>query len=75
MKIYVRAKPKSKKEYVKKLDEIHFEVAVREPPEDGKANQAVIKKLKEYFNLTFADISLVSGNTSKEKVFEINKDV
>ena len=45
MILYVKAKPKSKKEFIKQIDETHFVVAVHEPPEDGKANEAIRKSL------------------------------
>lgn len=38
MIIFVRAKPKSKKKFVKKIDATHYVVAVKEPPVDNKTN-------------------------------------
>ena len=70
MKLFVHAKPKSKKEYVKQIDETHFIVAVHEVPEDGKANDAIRKSLAEFLSLPRSSITLVSGPKSKEKVFE-----
>lgn len=71
MKIFVKAKPLSKKENVKKIDEGHFVVAVKEPPKDGKANKAIIKALAEYFNVVPSSINLISGFSSRDKTFEI----
>jgi uncharacterized protein (TIGR00251 family) len=71
MKIFVKAKPLAKEEKIKKVDEINFIVWVKEPPKDGKANRAIIKVLASYFKVAPSEISLVSGFSSKLKVFEI----
>jgi uncharacterized protein (TIGR00251 family) len=71
MLIKVKAKPKSKKEGVKKLAENYFEVRVNAPPEKGRANERIRELLAEYFNLPKSKVKLVGGETSKEKVFEI----
>ena len=72
MKIFVKAKPSSKNVYVKKVDEINFEVAVHEPPVKGKANAAIINSLAEYFKIDHTRIQIVSGWTSRSKVIEIS---
>ena len=71
MRIFVRAKPKSKREYVKRIGDLRFVVAVKEAPEKGKANQAIAKALAEFFNIQLSSVILVSGQTSKQKIFEI----
>lgn len=71
MKIYVKAKPRSKKEYVKKVDATHYIVAVNEAPDSGKANKALIKSLARYFDKPLSQLSIVSGETSHQKVVEV----
>ncbi len=71
MKIFVKAKPSAKEEFIKKIDGINFVVAVKEPPRKGKANKAIIKALAEYFNIAPSAVRLVSGFSAKQKVFEI----
>lgn len=71
MRIFVEAKPRAKEEKIEKIDDTHFKVWVKEPPEQGKANMAVIKVLTEYFNVSWSDIFLISGAASRKKVFEI----
>ncbi len=73
MKIVVKAKAKSKKKFVKKLDSTHFEVAVNDPSHEGKANKAIIKSLSEFFDIPQSKIILISGEKSREKVFEVEK--
>jgi len=71
MKIFVRAKPNSKKEFVEKISETNLIVAVKEPPVKGRANAAIQKALAEYFKVSPSQVVLVSGFSSKNKIFEI----
>lgn len=71
MKISVSAKPKSKKEFVKKLGEFSYSVSVKAEAKEGKANEAIIKILSEYFKIPKFKISIVSGLNFKQKVIEI----
>ncbi len=71
MKIFVHAKPKSRKEFVEKVDATHLIVAVRDPAVNNRANLAIIDALAEYFGVAPSCVSIVGGQTSKEKVAEI----
>ena len=71
MKIFVKAKPRAKNEKIEKIGEDCFKVSVKEPPEEGKANQAIVKAIAEYFKVNQSTIKLVSGFSSKNKIFEI----
>jgi uncharacterized protein (TIGR00251 family) len=73
MRVRVKAKPKSKKEGVKKLAEDFFEVRVNAPPEKGRANARIAELLAEYFGVPKSNVKLIRGETSKEKLFEIEK--
>lgn len=73
MKIFIKVKPKTKEEKVEKIDDVNFKVQVRELPEKGRANRAVIKVLADYFNINQSKIRIVSGSTSKIKIIEIVK--
>ena len=73
MKIFVKAKPSAKEEKIEKVDEINFIVSVKELPKQEKANKAIIKALAEYFKIAPSCVSLISGFSSKQKVFEILK--
>jgi len=71
MKIFIHAKPKSRKEFVEKVDDTHLIVAVKDPPTNNRANLAVIDALAEYFGIAPSCVSIISGHASKEKVVEI----
>jgi len=71
MKIFVEAKPGSKNEGVERIDENHFVVRVKEPPIQGRANRAITKALAGHLYIAPFRIKLVSGFSSKQKIFEI----
>lgn len=71
MKIFVKAKSGAKEEKVEKLDENHFIVSVKEPPVQGKANQAIVRVMAKYFQVSPSQVKIISGFTSREKVVEI----
>ncbi len=71
MRIFVSAKPNSKKEGVEKINETHFVVRANAPAKEGKANKRVEELLAEYLCVSKSSVFLIQGHTSKEKVFEI----
>ncbi len=71
MKIFVKAKPNSKKESIKKLSETNFEICVKEPPVKGLANAAIIKALSRHFGVPPSAVKITSGYTSRQKIVEI----
>lgn len=76
MKIRCKIKPNSKKGNLiqKSQDENgeFFEIFIREPAIEGKANLAVIKLLAEEFGVSKSRISLKTGIKSRFKIFEID---
>lgn len=49
----------------------YYTISVKEPPIEGRANEAITKLLAEYLKVPRSQIKLISGATSKRKVFEI----
>lgn len=72
VKIFVKAKPSAQEEKIEKISETNFTVSVKEPPIKGMANQAIIKALAGYFGIAPSRVRLVSGFSSRQKVFEIS---
>lgn len=68
LKIAVDVKTGSNFESIEKIGENHYLVFVKEQPKKGKANKAVIKALKDYFD---KQVFLVTGHTSSRKIFEV----
>ncbi len=84
MKIFVRAKPNAKQNKLTKIEspqltlegmgqrkETFYKAEVKEPPIDGRSNMAIVRLIAEYFDVPLFEIKLVSGQASKQKVFEI----
>jgi uncharacterized protein YggU (UPF0235/DUF167 family) len=82
MKIIVKVKTKSKVTKVERVtppelitasvpEPVIYKVSVKEAPVSGQANQAVIRALAEYFDIAPARVCLITGQTSKQKLFEI----
>ena len=70
MKIRVKVKPNSKTEELSQEGDT-FIVKVKEPPKEGKANQAVIKLLAEHFGVSQSQVRILSGLRSKDKAVEV----
>ena len=71
MKISVRVKPGSKKENVERVDDTNFIAHVKAPPVEGKANDALVRLLSDYFGVPKNHIRIIKGTTSKYKLIEI----
>ena len=71
MKINVKAKPSAREEKVEKIDEQNYVVSVKEPPEKGKANEAIRNALAVYFKTGSSRVKIVSGYSSRNKIIEI----
>jgi len=70
MKIQVKVKPGSKTEELSREGD-SFIVKVKEPPKEGRANQAVIKLLAEHFSVPQSHVRILSGFRSRNKVIEV----
>ena len=69
----VRAQPGAKKTAITGVygegASAQLKVAVHAPPIEGRANQALIEFLAEYFSLSRKNVELLTGETSRSKVF------
>jgi uncharacterized protein (TIGR00251 family) len=68
----VRVTPKSRRPGIGGIgDGANLAVAVNAAPEDGKANEATIAALAEFFGVPKRQIALVKGAASRLKRFKI----
>ena len=72
-KISIKTHPKSKKIKVLQKDTAHYEVWVREAPEKGNANQAVIKALSDHLGVPLSRLTISSGHASRNKIIEVDQ--
>lgn len=71
MIIQARIIPRSSRNAVVKENE-SFRVYTTVAPTDGKANQAVIKILADFFKVPKSAVVILRGHTARDKVIEIN---
>lgn len=64
----LRVQPKAKRNAVHGERAGALKVAVTAPPEDGRANEAVLALLREVFDLSRSQVVLLSGQTNRNKV-------
>src|ERR1700753_3514636 len=67
----VRAQPGARKAGVLGEQAGCLKIAVTAPPEDGRANKALVEALCELLQLRRSQVALLSGMTSREKRFLI----
>ena len=67
----VRAQPGAKKDAVLGRHGEAVKVAVTAPPEDGRANAALVEYLKSWLRVKRSQVELLSGEKNRNKVFLI----
>jgi len=72
MRITVHAKPSAKEERITSVGDAEFNVAVKEPPREGRANAAIARALAEHFGVAQSRVRLISGFASRTKTFDIS---
>jgi len=69
--IAVRAQPNASKNAVFGEHGGSLKVAVTAPPEDGRANEALVEVLRDWLGLKRSQVELASGLTNRNKQFLI----
>lgn len=72
MQIKIKVIPRAKKERIEKSDDI-LRVYINEPPVDGKANKKLIEVLARHLGVKKSQISIVSGETCRNKLINIQE--
>jgi uncharacterized protein (TIGR00251 family) len=67
----VHAQPRARKAGILGEHAGALKVAVTAPPEDGRANEALVELLAKKLGLKRSQVTLLSGQTSREKRFLI----
>jgi len=70
MKIEVKVKSNSKTEEVSQVRD-SLMVKVKQPPKEGRANQAVIRLLAQHFGVPQSQVTILSGLRNKNKTIEV----
>lgn len=73
MKIYIKVKVHAREYKAEKIDDDNLIVHVKEAPEKGRANWAVIKTIAEYYGVPTTSVKMVTGRASTKKLMEITE--
>lgn len=65
----VRAQPGARKDAVLGRHADALKIAVTAPPEDGRANDALVECLKSWLGVKRSQVELLSGHRNRNKVF------
>lgn len=71
MKIKLKVKPNSREQKVEVLPDGSFKVQVKSIADKGKANEEIVKILAKYFDVSRANIRIILGHDSPNKLVEI----
>ncbi len=71
MRIYVRVTPRAGVNEITKISDAEYKVRVTAVPEKGKANEAVIEILADYFDVPKSLVNIVGGRSTRTKIVDI----
>lgn len=71
MKLSVKVKPNAKQQKIEEDGAGNLVVWLKSPPTEGKANRELIELLSKKFQIPKSQISLKSGQASRQKIIEI----
>lgn len=67
----VRVTPRAKQNKVQRQPDGSLKVYVTAPPEDGRANEAVVDTIAEWLGVKRRDVEIIHGVTSRDKVVRV----
>lgn len=70
-RISVRVQPNARKAVLAAAGDGAFRLSVLEPATEGRANEACIRALAGFLDVPRSRVTLISGHTGRNKVFEI----
>lgn len=73
-KIEVHVKPNARRTEVKEIQAGLLQVFINAPPIEGRANDAVIEALADYYNVAKSRVVIRHGERGRKKLVEILPD-
>lgn len=71
VRLHLFIQPKSSKNEIVGVHNGLLKIKITAPPVDGKANEGVIAFLSDYFDLPKRDITIIRGETGRQKTVEL----
>jgi uncharacterized protein YggU (UPF0235/DUF167 family) len=72
MRINVKVKPNSKENKIEKVSNNTFNLWVKQAAKEGRANEAAVKLLSDFFDIAKSRIAIISGHKSKNKIVSLD---
>lgn len=76
-KIIIKATPKAKQNSIVRQDDSdgqrHYRIHTTAIPDNGKANEAIIKMLAKELGIAKSKLVLIRGETARDKIIEYRK--
>jgi uncharacterized protein (TIGR00251 family) len=69
--LQVRVQPRARRNAVTKVADGSLKVYVTAPPEDGRANEAVVEAIAEWLGVKRRQVEIIQGATSRNKVVRV----
>ncbi len=69
----IRVTPRAKQTKVQPQPDGSLKVYVTAPPEDGRANEAVVEALAEHFGVKRRQVEVITGLTNRNKIIRISR--
>ena len=69
--LQIRVQPRAKRNAVTKTADGSLKVYVTAPPEDGRANEAVVETIAEWLGVKRRQVEIIRGATSRNKVVRV----
>ena len=73
MKVSVRVTTNAKIDKIERTGD-NFKIWLKSKPIDNEANLALIKIIAKYFQVPKKAVGIVSGQTSRNKIIEVNEN-
>ena len=70
-KIWVTARPQSKKQQLKMTAPGEYVISFPDPARDGKANRKVIEILAEHFAVPKSAVRIILGQRNRKKLIQV----
>ena len=72
MKLLVKVRPGSKIEVLQKSSSGNWVAFVRPQPEAGRANEALVRLVADYFGVPKTDVIIKTGKATQTKMLEVS---
>lgn len=71
MRVTIKAIPNAARSEITVQEDGSLKVKVQNPPEDGKANKAILRLIAKHFQVPARQVKIVSGEKSHQKIIEV----